>query len=115
PLPYGHPTPGAGALAVSSWPVCAPSNIDSGPRQCAATMNSVRLSTPPSMQAKPPRSSAIDCKNSPPSRTRTQRLLGTSAYQTAPSASRQMPSGQPSPSPDAAVRQVAVGGYGEGG
>src|SRR5215212_8606544 len=60
--------------------------------------NNVLLSTPPSMQAKQPRSRSIVCSTSPPSRTRTQRLLGTSPYQTAPSASRQMPSGAPLPS-----------------
>src|SRR5580700_8877129 len=49
------------------------------------------------MQAKQPRSRLIVCKISPPSRTRTHRLLGTPAYQTAFSESRQMPSGTPSP------------------
>ncbi len=36
-------------------------------------------------------------RTAPPWRTRTQRWFGTSAYQTAPSASMQMPSGNPSP------------------
>src|SRR6266536_6191762 len=60
-------------------------------------MNNVFLSAPPSMHAKQPRSILIVCNTSPSSRTRLQRLLGTSAYQTAFSASRQMPSGAPSP------------------
>jgi hypothetical protein len=41
------------------------------------------------------RSRSTVCSTSPPARTRTQRLFGTSAYQTAPSLSRQMPSGTP--------------------
>ena len=52
---------------------------------------------PPSMHAKHTGSSSILCSTSPPSRTRTQRLFGTSAYQTAPSASMQIPSGGSSP------------------
>ena len=51
------------------------------PRHSFAIKNSVCLSTLPRMQAKPPRSSSIVCSTSPPSRTRTHRLLGTSAYQ----------------------------------
>src|SRR5258708_25120190 len=46
-------------------------------------MNNVLPSAPPSMQEKQPRSNSTACSTSPPSRTRTQRLLGTSAYQTA--------------------------------
>lgn len=57
-------------------------------------MNSVLLCWPPSMQANDPRSILTVCNNVPPPRTRTQRLFGTSAYQTAPSASMQMPSGR---------------------
>src|SRR5437660_897477 len=49
------------------------------------------------MHAKHPRSTSIVCSTSPPSRTRTQRLLGTSAYHTAPSSSMQIPSGTPLP------------------
>src|SRR5438552_18866192 len=67
------------------------------PRHSVAIRNKVLLPTPPSMQAKQPRSRLIVCSTSPPSRTRTQRLLGTSPYQTALSASMQMPSGTPSP------------------
>ncbi len=59
-------------------------------------MNRVRRSTPPSAQAKQPSPTLIVCNTAPPSRTRTHRLFGTSAYQTAPSTSRQMPSGTPS-------------------
>jgi hypothetical protein len=58
-----------------------------------AMMNNVFFSSPPSMQAKQPRSTAMVSSTSPPSRTRTHRLLGTSAHQTAPSASMQIPSG----------------------
>jgi hypothetical protein len=67
------------------------------PRHSFAIRNNVLLQIPPSMQAKQPRSRLIVCSTSPPSRTRTQRLLGTSPYQTAFSASMQMPSGAPSP------------------
>src|SRR5437773_7336306 len=59
------------------------------PRHSVAIRNKVLLPTPPSMQAKQPRSRLIVCSTSPPSRTRTQRLLGTSPYQTALSASMQ--------------------------
>lgn len=57
--------------------------------------NRVRPSAPPRAHAKPPRSSSTVCWTSPPSRTRTQLWCGTSAYQTEPSASTQMPSGTP--------------------
>src|SRR2546422_5997711 len=67
------------------------------PRHSAARMNSVFRSDPPSMQAKHPRSVATVCSPCPPSRTRTHRLLGTSAYHTAFSASMQIPSGTPAP------------------
>src|SRR4051794_17807146 len=51
------------------------------------------------MQAKQPRSASTVASISPPSATRTQRSPGTVAYQIAPSASAQMPSGAlPSPS-----------------
>src|SRR4051794_15547817 len=50
------------------------------------------------MQANAPRSSSTVSSTAPPSATRTQRRLGTSAYQTAPVASTQIPSGTPSPS-----------------
>jgi hypothetical protein len=75
------------------------------PRHSLSTMKRVALFTPPSMQAKQPRSRSIVCSTSPPSRTRTQRLFGTSPYQTAPSASRQMPSGTP-PSRSAHTRRL---------
>ena len=58
-------------------------------------MNSVLPSAPPSMQAKQKRSSSIRSSTSPPSRTRRQAFIA--GVQTAPSASRQMPS-PPSPS-----------------
>src|SRR5579864_2143408 len=92
---YSQPTPGAGASTVSTWPVRAPSAMLVVPCHSVAIMNSVLLLAPPSAQAKHPRSRSIVCSTSPPSLTRTQRLLGTSPYQTAFSASRQMPSGTP--------------------
>jgi hypothetical protein len=49
------------------------------------------------LHAKQPRSTSIVCSTSPNSRTRTQRFAGTSTYHTAPSESRQMPSGKASP------------------
>src|SRR2546430_6779755 len=94
---YGQPTPGAGASTTSTWPVRAPPAMLVVPLHSVATRNNVLLSAPPSAQAKQPRSKSIVCNTSPPSRTRTQRLLGTSPYQMAFSASRQMPSGAPSP------------------
>jgi hypothetical protein len=65
----------------------------------------------PSMQAKHPRSRSIVGGSSRPSRTRTQRLLGTSPYQTAPSASERMPvrGAALEVGPHPPVRQAAVG------
>src|SRR3954470_19846060 len=97
PRPDGHPAPGAGASTATTTPVAASSAMSVGPRHSAATTNSVVPSGPPSMHAKHPRSSSTVWSTSPPSRTRTQRRFGTSAYQTAPSRSMQMPSGTPSP------------------
>ena len=56
------------------------------------------------------------CSTVPPSATRAHHWLGTSAYQTAPPASRQMPSrgAFAEISPDPSVRQLAVRGDGEG-
>src|SRR6266487_2428918 len=64
------------------------------PRHSATIMNSVFPSSPPSMQAKQLRSSSIVCSTCPPSRTRTQVGLPSfvAEHQTAPSASRQIPS-----------------------
>src|SRR5262252_10328308 len=95
---YGHPTPGAGASAASTWPVRGSANMFAGPFHSVAIMKSVLRSGPPSAHAAHPRSSSIVWSTSPPSRTRTQRLLGTSPYQTAFSVSGQMPSGTPPPS-----------------
>ena len=91
-------------------PSARPSNIACGPRHSVATTNSVRPSGPPRAHEKQPRSTSIVCSTSPPSRTRTQCRLGTSAYQTAPSASRQIPSGHVGAElgPDAPVGQAAV-------
>src|SRR5262249_11164924 len=90
---YGQPAPGAGASAVSTWPVRGSANMFSGPFHTVAVMNSVLRPGPPSAHAAHPRSSSIACSTSPPSRTRTHCWLGTSPYQTAFSVSRQMPSG----------------------
>src|SRR5713101_523658 len=80
-LGWGHPACGAGARTVSIWPVRNPSVIfSSAPFHSVATMNSVLLSAPPSIQAKHPRSSSIVWSTSPHSRTRTKSLLPTSAY-----------------------------------
>ena len=57
------------------------------------TMNSVRPSAPPNAQAMPCCELAIRCAMRPPCSTRTNSLLRGEATQTAPSASRQMPSG----------------------
>src|SRR5918995_565580 len=66
--------------------------------QWLATMYSVRPSSPPSMHEKQPRSAMTVSSTSPPSATRVQRCPGTLAYQIAPSASAQMPSGaEPGP------------------
>src|SRR5215211_180824 len=94
---YGRPACGAGASMASTLPVRGPLPVASGPFHSWARMNRVLPSRPPSMQAKQPRSTSIVCRTSPPSATRAQHRLGTSAYQTAPSASMQMPSGTPSP------------------
>src|SRR5436305_9042817 len=59
-----------------------------GPSHSLTTMKSVVRCSPPSMHAKQPRSRSSVSSTSPPSRTRTQHLFGTSPYQTAPSASR---------------------------
>src|SRR6266566_2346661 len=92
-LGYGQPARGADARIVRIWPVRDPSAICSAPFHSVATMKSVFPSAPPSIQAKQPRSSSTVWSTTPPSRTRTQCLLPTSAYQRAPSASRQIPSG----------------------
>jgi hypothetical protein len=66
--------------------------------QWLATMYSLRPSSPPSMHEKQPRSAMTVSSTSPPSATRVQRCPGTLAYQIAPSASAQMPSGaEPGP------------------
>src|SRR5262249_9188941 len=95
---YGHPAPASGATVVSTWPVRGSLATSSRPCHSRTTMNSVRPSSPPSAHEKQQRSSSIVSSISPPSRTRTHRSCGTSAYQTAPLASRQMPSGAASPS-----------------
>jgi hypothetical protein len=66
---------------------------------------SARIVSIMSMQANAPRSSSTVSRTSPPSRTRTQCRFPTSAYQTAPSASMQMPSGW-SPPTCAHVRRL---------
>src|SRR5918995_6301044 len=47
-IPYGQPAPGAGASAVSTWPVRGPVSMFSGPFHSVAIVNSVLLSAPPS-------------------------------------------------------------------
>src|SRR5580700_3407210 len=89
--------PETATSAVTIWPVRGPAAICAVARDSVATMDSVLMFAPPSAQEKQPRSKVIVCSTSPPSRMRTQRLLGTSAYQMAFSASRQMPSGTPTP------------------
>src|SRR5262245_4660997 len=86
---------GAGAFILITRPARLRSVVLSTPRHSRVTMNNVAPPGPPSMQAKQPSSDSTVWSISPPSRTRTQRLLGTSAYQTASWASMQMPSGTP--------------------
>src|SRR5262245_16954056 len=78
---------------MSTWPVRVSSAMLSAPPHSRTTMNNVVPDAPPSTHAKQPASSSIVASTSPPSLTLTQRLCGTSPYQTAPSASMQMPSG----------------------
>src|SRR4051795_12873349 len=87
----GYPAPGAGAGNLTTCPVV--SRRGSGPPQCWATTNSSGSGPLLSAHAKAPLSRSTVARISPPRRTRTQRLLPTSAYQTAPVASRQIPSG----------------------
>ena len=87
----------------------------SGPPHSFAARNSVLPSPPPSMQAKQPRSSAIVCSTSPPSRTRTQRRLGTSRTRRRPPRRGRCRRGsRRERGPHSPVRQAAVGGDGEG-
>jgi hypothetical protein len=60
-LRYNQPAPGVGASMVSTWPVRAASGPQLAGGYSAAIMNSVVLSTPPSAQAKQPRSSSTVC------------------------------------------------------
>ena len=90
-------TPAQSTSMVNICPVRGSAIICAGPRHSVATMHSVFISAPPSAQEKQPRSRLMVCNTSPPSRTREQRLLGTSPYQIAFSASRQIPSGTASP------------------
>src|SRR5215218_5706301 len=63
--PQGHPTSGAGACVVNTWPVRGASIMFAGPCHSAAIMNSVLLSGHPSVHAKQPRSSSMVCSTSP--------------------------------------------------
>jgi hypothetical protein len=92
-----QPARDAGASVVSTRPERGPVNMFSGPLHSCASINRVVPFVPPSAHAKQPRSRSIVASTCPPSRTRTQRLLGTSAYQRAFSASAQRLSGKPSP------------------
>ena len=87
---YGFPAPGAGAGNTTSCPV---GSVGSGPPHSWPTTYSCGRSPRLSVHAKAPRSSSTVARTSPPSRTRTQCRLPTSAYQTAPSASTQVPVG----------------------
>jgi hypothetical protein len=96
---WAKPVPESAATVTASPPrLLKPER--SGPAQYAAARrrlshqhrpipppnrNNVRRSAPPSMHAKQPRSRSIDSSTAPPARTRTHRLLGTSAYHMAPS------------------------------
>src|ERR1051325_8040346 len=96
---YGHPACCTGAVIVRTCPFRSVSFVLSRPRHSLATMNRVLPLEPPSMQAKQPSSRLIVCRTPPPSRTLLQHLFGTSAYQAAPSASRQIPPEAPSTRP----------------
>jgi hypothetical protein len=70
----------------------------------------VRPSAPPSASAYTPVSPVeISCSTSPPSRTRSARLPSASAIQTAPSASRHIPSGATESCPRASPTSVVAG------
>src|SRR5918994_6211938 len=89
----GRPACGTATGWTRTTPSEAPASL-----QWLATMYSVRPSSPPSMHEKQPRSAMTVSRTSPPSATRVQRWPGTLAYQIAPSASAQMPSGaEPGP------------------
>ena len=96
---------------ASTWPLPGVT-ISAAVMPChsAATMNSVVRAGPPSAQANPPRSSSTVCSTAPPSATRTHRLPGTSAYQTAFSASTAdaVRDAVTEVGPDAPARQPAV-------
>src|SRR5882724_1683926 len=66
----GNPACGAGASAISTWPLRSPSAIPPVPDHSCATTNRVRPSVPPSMQAKQPRSASTVSRTWPPSPTR---------------------------------------------
>ena len=87
------PGAGTGTSRARIRPVGSPLNIAGPLDQSPTTMNRVRRFGPPRAHEKQPSLVSTVCSTSPPSRTRTQWRLDTSAYQTAPSASRQMPSG----------------------
>src|SRR5215470_5851878 len=50
-ISYGQPAPGAGASAVSTWPVRGPANMLPGPFHTVAVINSVLRPGPPSAHA----------------------------------------------------------------
>src|SRR5215211_7651442 len=101
PVGQGWPAWAAGARAVRTWPVSGPvvrrlmlSSKPSCIRQSAASMYSVRPSSPPSVHANPARSSGTVSSTSPPSATRRQAgpVSTQPGVHTAPSVSRTMPS-----------------------
>src|SRR5437763_11787591 len=69
-MEYGPPIPDAGGRVVTSCPVRTASGPQLVGGYSAAIRNRVLLSSPPSMQAKQPRSRSMVCRISPPWRTR---------------------------------------------
>ena len=97
---YGHPTPGTDTGSASSWPVRDSPSPSPPARSPAPRVR--RDEQRPTIRAAQHAGEAapveVDGRQYLAAfRTRTQRRFGTSAYQTAFSASRQMPSGTPSP------------------
>ena len=88
----GRPACGTGTGWTSTTPSDAPRRSSGWPRCTGCGRHA------PSMHEKQPRSATTVSSTSPPSATRAQRFPGTLAYQIAPSASAQMPSGaEPGP------------------
>src|SRR4029077_5487041 len=82
---FGHGRP-ARATSTRSVSTTPPEALLPPPYRLA-TKDGAPPSSPPTMQAKQPRSASMVCSPSPPGATRTHRCCGTLAYQIAPSAS----------------------------